>query len=59
MVLARVGANVTAYSDLTVARERTYAYRVRAFNAVGASGTTKEPSITITCRTKGKSTNCQ
>jgi probable HAF family extracellular repeat protein len=36
LVVAQVGADVTTYTD-TVPKRGTYRYRVRAFNAVGAS----------------------
>jgi hypothetical protein len=35
--LAKVGANVTTYTDTTVSRRRTYYYRVYAYNAFGNS----------------------
>jgi hypothetical protein len=35
--IAQVSANVHKYSDFSVSRRKTYTYRVRAFNAAGAS----------------------
>jgi hypothetical protein len=35
--IAQVGSNVTAYSDATVHRRKTYSYRIVAFNAGGQS----------------------
>jgi subtilisin family serine protease len=58
-VLARVGAGVTAYTDAGVQQGEAYTYRVRAFNAAGASVASNEASVTVSCRTKGKSLNCQ
>jgi hypothetical protein len=36
--IAQVGPNVTSYSNTGLMRNRTYRYRVRAFNANGDSG---------------------
>jgi subtilisin family serine protease len=58
-LLARVGAGAASFSDTSVQRDQTYGYRVRAFNAAGASAYTDEAAVTTTCRTKGKSLNCQ
>jgi manganese oxidase len=58
-LLARVAAGVTAYADGNVQQGETYGYRVRAFNLAGASAHTNEASVTVACRTKGKSANCQ
>lgn len=41
-----VGANVTAYSDTTVAESTTYWYRVRAYNGAGNSAYTNVASAT-------------
>jgi hypothetical protein len=35
--IAQVGANVTSFVDNTVSGNKTYRYRVRAFNATGNS----------------------
>lgn len=48
--LATVGANVTAYSDTTVAESTTYWYRVRATNSAGDSAYSNTASAsTPTC----------
>ena len=57
--LARVAANATTYSDLSVAQNQTYTYRLLAYNAVGNSAASNETTLTVSCRTKGKSLNCQ
>jgi titin len=41
-----VGANITAYSDPTVAGSTTYSYRVVAFNGVGNSGPSNVATVT-------------
>ena len=45
--LATLGANVTAYSDITVAVDHTYDYRVMATNTGGASGYTNTATAII------------
>lgn len=44
--IATVGANITRYTDRTVAPNQTYLYRVRATNDSGASAPTNEMWIT-------------
>jgi hypothetical protein len=41
-----VGANLTAYSDLTVAANTTYSYRVAAFNGAGSSQFSNVSTVT-------------
>lgn len=45
-LLATVGANVTSYSDMTVAQNTTYAYRVFAFHAGGSSAPSNVAIVT-------------
>ncbi|HEX8914648.1 MAG TPA: fibronectin type III domain-containing protein, partial [Humisphaera sp.] len=61
--IATLSANATAYVDTSVARRRTYSYRVQAFNAGGvsaysnvASATTPSPAAT-TAVAGGKKNN--
>ena len=35
--LVTVGANVTSFANTGLSRDRTYSYRVRAYNSVGSS----------------------
>jgi len=44
--IAVVAANVTTYKDTTLANATTYRFRVRAYNANGASGYSNEVSTT-------------
>lgn len=45
--IATVPANTTAYSDLSIAKNTAYTYRLRAFNSVGASNNfSNEVSVT-------------
>ena len=44
--IATVGANDASYADTTVSPDATYYYRVRAFNAYGASGYSDTASAT-------------
>lgn len=44
--LAQLGANVRTYNDTNVTKNRTYAYRVRAFNADGNSAYSNVASTT-------------
>ena len=44
-ILTPVGANVTSFTDTTVAGKTKYFYRVWALNGVGASASTKAKSI--------------
>lgn len=57
--LARVAANTTGFSDTSVAQNQTYTYRVLAFNGAGSSAASDETIVIVTCKTKGKSLNCQ
>lgn len=57
--LASVAVNVASHSDMTVVRNQTYSYRVRAVNAAGTSASTNEPSVTVTCTTKKNGTSCR
>jgi hypothetical protein len=41
-----VGANITEYSDTTVSPEKTYYYRIRAYNGYGNSDYSNETNIT-------------
>lgn len=51
-VIARVGANVTTYTDGGLTRDTTYTYRVRAYNAAGKSPYSNPASAT-TCSGNG------
>jgi Calx-beta domain-containing protein/CARDB protein len=44
--IATVGANVTSYTDTTVAAGQAYCYRVRAYNSAGSSGYSNEACAT-------------
>jgi endoglucanase len=44
--IGTAGQNATTYSDVTVAANTTYYYRVRAYNALGDSGYSNEPNVT-------------
>jgi aqualysin 1 len=58
--IARPGADAQAFSDRTVERAHTYTYRVRAFNAAGASAYSNEATVTVECRTKNaKNDRCR
>lgn len=52
ITVGNVGANITAYSDLTVAPDTAYWYRVYAFNAIGLS---LQPTNVATVRTPADS----
>jgi subtilisin family serine protease len=58
-LVANVAANTTTHSDQTVARDRTYSYRIRAANEAGTSGYTNEPSVATTCTVKRNSLTCR
>jgi subtilisin family serine protease len=58
-LIATVTANTTVWSDLGVFRNETYTYRVRAVNAGGSSSFSNETTITVSCTTKGNSSNCR
>jgi fibronectin type 3 domain-containing protein len=45
VALAQVGANVTTYTDRTVAAGGVYRYRVRAYNAAGPSAWSNTVSV--------------
>ena len=45
--LAQVGMNVVTYKDLTVTEGGTYCYRVKAYNAAGASAWSNTAGITV------------
>jgi len=51
-VIARVGANVTTYTDTGLSPQTTYTYRVRAYNAAGKSPYSNPASAT-TCSGDG------
>src|SRR5215813_13347709 len=44
--IAAVGENATSYTDVNLANGTTYCYRVRAYNAAGASGYSNEQCAT-------------
>ncbi len=44
--LTTVGADVTSYSDLTLAQSTSYTYRVRAYNGAGAAAYSNEAAAT-------------
>lgn len=46
--IATTGRNTTQYTDTTVASNRTYRFRVRAYNSAGNSGYSNTASITTT-----------
>ena len=46
--IAKVGENVTTYSDTALNTEVTYYYRIRAYNSSGHSGYSDEICVEIT-----------
>jgi hypothetical protein len=51
--IAKVGANVQAYSDTTVESGKNYCYRVKAFNAAGVSPPTNAACATAPSSSTG------